>query len=105
MIEKDENGINVIVFGSGDIEIGAGHLDSTGDNWVFVSFGQSVKGKIGRQIRDYSEYGCQPELMEFKHHTRLVFTNLKSIDVVMAKLIEAKKRMVNDDSGVNTLIK
>lgn len=96
MIEQDKRGINVIVFG-GDIAVSAGHLDDPDKNWTFVSFGLCAKGEIGRLIRYHSGYGCQPDRLDFDHHTRLVFTDPKSIDVVISKLKKAKDYMIEDE--------
>lgn len=96
MITKDEDGSNVLVFGSGDIEIGSGHLDDPDENWGFVTFSKGKKGEIGRETEVMGEYGCNPEAMGFKHHTRLCFTDTKSIDVVIEHLEKAKKAMLDD---------
>lgn len=34
--------------------------------------------------------------LDFNHHTRLVFTNPRSIDFVISNLEKAKKSMIND---------
>lgn len=96
MIEKDDAGVNVIVLGSGDIEVCSGHLDDPEENWTFVSFGQSTPGEINRVIKEEDAHGCKSDTIGFKHHTRLAFTDPRSIDVVIHHLKEAKCLMLSE---------
>ena len=95
MIEKND-GVNVLVFGSGDIEVTSGQADDPNVNYGNVCFGQGRKGEIGRDMEIYGEYGCNPQAVEIPHHTRFIFTDTRSIDVVISHLEKAKKLMAED---------
>lgn len=95
MIGKDGD-VNVIEFGTGDIEVTSGFMDDPEINAGVVCFGQSVPCEIGRDIEIHGDYGCNPKSVDPKEHTRLIFNNTKSIDIVIEHLLKAKKIMLEE---------
>ena len=90
------DGVNVLIFGSGDIEVTSGGVDDPEVNHGVVAFGQGEKGAVGRDMEIYGEFGCNPKSVDFPHHTRFVFTDPRSIDVVISHLEKVKKGMIED---------
>ena len=91
MIYKDGE-ITVIEFGTGDIDITAGFIDDPDVTAGVVSFGQGVTGEIGSRLAK-DDYGCG-DICCVNEHTRFVFYNTQSIDVVINLLIKAKNHML-----------
>ncbi len=95
MIGKDGD-VNVIEFGTGDIEVTSGFADDPEINAGVVCFGQSIPGEIGRDMEIHGDYGCNPKSVNPQEHTRLIFNNTKSIDIVIEHLLKAKKIMLEE---------
>jgi len=95
MFFKDDTGINVIQFGTGDIEVTAGLLDLPKETIGCVSFISQGEMEIGGEAeRAKTDDGeCKLDTLA---HTRMVFTDVKSIDVVMEYLQKAKDDMFKD---------
>lgn len=95
MFYKDDTGINVIQFGTGDIECTAGLLDLPDETIGSVGFipqtNQPIGGPAERSKNDDGE--CKLETMA---HTRLVFTKVESIDVLIEQLQKIKTIMIGD---------
>ncbi len=92
MIYKDGK-ITVIEFGTGDIDITAGFIDDPDVAVGVVSFGQGVPGEIGSRNSAIGDSGCD-NFCDVNEHTRLVFYNTQSIDIVVELLLKAKKHML-----------
>ena len=90
MIFKDEHGINVVQFGTGDVLVAAGTLKSEEPKEVVsVSFCQKDSGEIGVKYPELSgKFDC-----DINGHTRFVFTKVESIQVVIEELEKAKEMM------------
>jgi hypothetical protein len=93
MIYKDGE-ITVIEFGTGDIDITAGFIDDPAVTAGVVSFSQGVPGEIGSRHNSNGDYGCDDISGYVNEHTRFVFYNTQSIDVVIELLFKAKKHML-----------
>ncbi len=93
MIFKDGE-ITVIEFGTGDIDIRAGFIDDPAVTAGVVSFSQGVPAEIGSRHSSAGDYGCDDISCHVNEHTRFVFYNLQSIDVVIDMLLKAKKHML-----------
>lgn len=96
MIYKDGE-TTIIEFGAGDIGITAGFMDDTDVSAGVVSFNQGVPGEIGSRYKAKSDYGCDGcnDLpWRIPEHTRLVFNDTRSIDVVIDLLLKAKQYML-----------
>lgn len=91
MIFEDEDGVNVIQFGTGDIEVAAGMVDDPEETIGTVSFAQQRPGEIGG-ISQRSKKNDECVLDTFAH-TRLVFTDTRSIDVVIDHFRKCKRFM------------
>lgn len=74
----------LIEFGTGDIKVSV--ATSKPDKYTVVCFKQDVVGEIGRKDGNT----CGVTTNEDTPDTMLLFTNVKSIDVVMEKLKNAK---------------
>ena len=93
MILKDGE-ITVIEFGTGDIDITAGFIDDPDVSAGVVSFSQGEPGEIGSRHNAKGNYGCDDISGYVNEHTRFVFYNTQSIDVVIDLLLKAKKHML-----------
>jgi hypothetical protein len=93
MFITDEDGVNCIMFGTGDIEIAAGLLDILNNTIGSVALIPRNPSKIGT-ITDYGE--CVLDTMR-NVHTRLTFNKIESIDVLIKYLQEAKRCMIADN--------
>ena len=93
MIYKDGK-ITVIEFGTGDIDITAGFIDDPEVTAGVVSFSQGVSAEIGSRHSSHGDYGCADISCRVNEHTRFVFYNTQSIDVVIKLLIKAKNHML-----------
>lgn len=94
MIFKDEDDVNIIQFGTGDIEVAAGMIDDPEETIGTVSFVQQQPGEIG-SISQRSMKNDECVLDTFAH-TRFAFTDTRSIDVVIDHLMRCKAFMQND---------
>ena len=84
----DDNGIMTVQLGMGDVMVsdvrGKGHDECTG-----IVFGEKGKGDIGEAIPDLvGKYDY-----EAATKIKILFTDTKSIDVVIEKLENAKKNL------------
>jgi len=84
--------INVIQFGNGDIDVAAGLLDELDKTIGCLSLSPREASKIGT-ITKRKE--CMLDTM-CNVHTRLIFTDTESIDVVIEYLHQAKECIRND---------
>ena len=95
MFYKDQTGTNIIQFGTGDIEVTAGLLDipdeTIGSVGLIPQTEKPIGGPAERAGNDDGE--CKLETMA---HTRLIFTKVESIDVLVEKLKKIKDIMIND---------
>ncbi len=90
MFFKDKNGIQVCQLGTGDIKVSEVELEGIPvKECVGVVFGECEKGKINRTIHGDKGKLDYEAGMKFK----LLFTNPKSIDVVIKELQQAKELM------------
>ena len=98
MIFKDEVGVNTIQFGTGDILISVGFLDDPNIDYTpSIAFGEQEEGKIGRQGNPHPLYGDECHIQTTQEiHTKLTFTNTKSIDVLIGMLQQAKEDMITE---------
>ncbi len=92
MITKTEDGVNIFVFGSGDIKIGAG-LDCKNMEIPMVTFSQGDTSPIG----EVDENACTRDengyLRDTKAHTRFYFEKEESIDLLILMLEKAKEKI------------
>jgi hypothetical protein len=84
------NGTNIIQFGTGDINVSSGKL-IVDEDVPFVSFTQGSNGEIGRDTLDEKDMGEDGRISDNGSHTRLIFTNEASIDVLINHLNACKK--------------
>jgi len=96
MFFKDEEGVSVIQFGAGDIDVSSGLLDVLDKTIGLVALTPRAPSKIGTESeRDE----CMLDTM-FGVHTRLVFTDAKAIDVLIECLEKAKQCMAKDKAEI-----
>ena len=90
-----DNKINVIQFGTGDIEIAAGLLDEIDRTIGCISLCPRKPSDAGTlSTRDE----CELDTM-FGVHTRLTFTEIRSINILIEQLNEVKRCMIRDQKG------
>lgn len=88
-VEKNKN-TTQLVFGSGDIEVGAGLLEGQG----VVAFWQN---ESPNPIGHHTHFE-KPVLMPAeKTPVRMLFEKPESIDVVVSMLLDAKEKMLSGD--------
>lgn len=66
---KIENGINVLAFGTGDIEVSPGDFNKI----PCVCFIQQKPDEIGAKAQSFEEYGDAPSFRDYVH-TMMTFT-------------------------------
>lgn len=96
MIYKNENGKNVIQFGTGDIEVGNGRVISNDKKEMYpclIFVQQEKETEIGVSVNPGHEN--DPAEQRSDAHTTFVFTDPRSIDVVIDHLYQAKERFKN----------
>lgn len=103
MIYKNNDGTNVIQFGTGDIEIGNGRvlLDDEKAMYPCCVFIEKEPGEIGAFC--HPDKIDNPAELRPEAHTLFVFTNPKSIDVVIDHLSQAKERFKRNGSNVMSM--
>lgn len=90
MFGKDEKGIDVCQLGTGDILVSEGEVKGISPKeCVGVVFGEIQEGKIDRELPEFKGKMDYEANVKFK----LLFTNPKSIDVVINALQKAKELM------------
>jgi len=91
MIYKNDDGSNVIQFGTGDIYVGNGRVSSNDEKHSYpcCSFTEQKAGEIGRGINRQQE---NKVIKENEVHTLFVFTDIKSIDVLIEQLTWSRER-------------
>ena len=90
-IESDD-GITVIEMGTGDTLVTYGILDETDETTGCISFCENGTGNIGEE---WETDECKLDTM-IGVHTRITFSDTRSIDVVIEMLERAKKAMVKE---------
>ena len=93
MFFKTDEKINVIQFGTGDIGITAGLLDLPEETIGSVALTPKGQNEIGSEFNSGDE--CKLDTM-IGCHTRLVFTDKRSIDVLIDRLEKCKVLMENE---------
>jgi hypothetical protein len=93
MFFKTDEKINVIQFGTGDIGITAGLLDLPEETIGSVALTPKDPNEIGSEFNTGDE--CKLDTM-IGCHTRLVFTDSRSIDVLIDRLEKCKVLMENE---------
>ncbi len=90
MFFKDNHGIQVCQLGTGDISVGnIEYEDILPEECSGIVFGEIEKGKIDRELPEIAGKRDCDANVKFK----LLFTDTKSIDVVINTLIETKRLM------------
>ncbi len=100
MIYKNEDNINVIQFGTGDIEVGDGRvLEAKGkEMYPCLFFAEKEAAEIGKYR--YPEKIHEPAELRSDAHTMFVFTDIRSFDVVIGHLQKAKERFQKNGTAV-----
>lgn len=94
MFYVDEDGVNVIEFGTGDVLVACGILDDPTISVGSVSLIPQEARELGAEHCLIDENGGECPLdTDVGVHTRLLFTATESIDVLIEHLIGAKKAM------------
>ena len=90
MFFKDDNGIQVCQMGDGDVIVSEIKLTKASPKeCVGICFGKTELGEINRILHEYKD----KKDYEAGIKVKLLFTDVKSIDVVISKLNEAKESM------------
>jgi hypothetical protein len=101
MFYKNDAGKNVIQFGTGSVEVGNGRVLSNDKKEMYpcvVFIPQNPPGEIGKF--------CHPDKLDDPAenrddaHTTLVFTDIRSFDVVINHLQDAKERFKKNGCAV-----
>lgn len=103
MIYKNEDGTNVIQFGTGDIEVGNGRVLEEKGKEMFpcVMFMEKEVGEIGKYC--HPDKVTDPAEPRPDAHTIFVFTDIRSFDVVIGNLQEAKERFQKSGTEVMSM--
>jgi len=101
MIYKNDDGANVIQFGTGDIEVGNGRTltDNAKFTYPTLFLTETAPGDIGRLITEFASEGDAVQRIDA--HTLLVFTKVESVDVVIHHLEKIKERL--NKNGLDVL--
>ena len=92
MFFKDSNGINTIQMGKGDVAVSEVALIGVPKNkCVGILFAKCRSGKIDRPLKHLKG----KKDFEIETYIKILFTNPKSIDVVIKELKQAKKIMLS----------
>lgn len=104
MIYKNEDGTNVIQFGTGDIEVGNGRISSHDKKEMSpcVIFAEQ---KGPNEIGSFCDPDAKNEPAKPRPdaHTLLIFTDIQSFDVVIDHLNQAKERFKKNGRAVLTM--
>jgi len=100
MIYKNDFGCNVIQFGTGDIEVGNGRVMSNDEKEMFpcCTFVEKPAGEIGALCHPESKDDPAEEREDI--HTAFVFTDVRSVQVVIDHLEEVKERFKRNGSKI-----
>ena len=101
MFFTDDDGTNVIQFGNGDIEVAHGVLADPTETFGSVAFIPCPPGEIGRHNPNNVTEECSLDV-DRGVHTRLVFTDIKSIEGVINQLEKCKEAMLRDTNPPDT---
>lgn len=93
MIFTDEDGVNVIQFGTGDIGVTSGMIDDPSETIGCVSLTQKDEAPIGEDWVHSDECVLDTSIGV---HTRLVFPVVESIVVLISQLEKCKNAMLNE---------
>lgn len=92
MFYKSDSGVNIIEFGTGDIEVCGTILKERNEVGCLYLIPQDPV-PVGDWIDRSEENAAGLTDEDLGVHTRLIFTDPKSIDVVVEQLLEAKRLM------------
>ena len=94
MFFTTEKGVNVIQFGTGDIEIGGTHL--VNDDKIGAVYLTPLKVPLepNTVIDRTKEHTAKMTDGDLGVHTRLIFTDVRSIDALIHELNKAKEFML-----------
>lgn len=96
MFYKDDNNIQVCQLGIGDVLVGnIEYKDIAPEECSGIVFGEIKRGEINRKLPELAGKRDCDANVKFK----LLFTDVKSIDVVINALIETKRLMNGAYSG------
>lgn len=91
MIYKNEDGIRILEFGTGDIEVANGFVHNSDETCVlFTAQKPDNIGEVSQQALE--KYG-EKAVVRTDGHTMFVFTDPKSIDVIIDQLTQAKNNL------------
>lgn len=94
MFFDTENNTRVAQFGTGDIWIAAGFIKD-GENIVgTLSLGEGDKGEIGRTVPEWDSCTLDEDFTHIP--VRLVFTDIRSLDMLLEELGNARKYMTRE---------
>lgn len=97
MFYKDKQGIQICQLGIGDVSVSnIEWKDVSAKECVGVAFGEIERGAIDRHLPEIDNKLDYIAGVKFK----LLFTDLKSVDVVIAKLQRAKESMINEAQAI-----
>jgi len=104
MIYKNEDGKNVIQFGTGDIEVGNGRIPTEDGERMYpcvVFIPKNPPGEIGKFCNP--DTINDPAKQRRDAHTTLIFTDIRSFDVVIDHLEQAKERFEKNGSKLMSM--
>ena len=93
MFFTTDDKVNVVQFGSGDIEVSGSLLDEPTETIGCLALIPRTPGEIGKSVPKREE--CVLDTM-IGVHTRLTFTDIRSIDVIIDQLKIVKQCMEKD---------
>ena len=98
MFYKDDNNIDIIQLGNGDVTLCNVLFETHSDSDVVgIGFIPGDPGAIGEYKTNIGGQKDHEASMKLK----LLFTNSRSIDVVISQLLEAKFRMLKEKNKMN----
>ena len=103
MIYKNEEGTNVIQFGTGDIEVANGRVLEAKEKKMYpcLIFAAKKPGEIGKRCQPNKT--SDPAELRDDVHTMFVFTDIRSFDVVIGNLQRARERFQKNGTAILSL--
>jgi len=95
MIYKNVDGIRILEFGQGDIEVANGFINGTDDTCVV--FTPQMPEDIGEISKQATEKYGDKAVVRTDAYTMFAFSDSRSIDVIINHLKQAKENLATED--------
>ncbi len=101
MIYKNDDGVNIIQFGTGDIEVCNGRVNDYDGEYSYpcLLLTEKEPGEIGNYTMNTNN---EPAKESLYPDISFVFTDIRSVDVIIDQLKDIKTRFNNNGTKVLT---